>query len=86
LAWIIERLEDLADAVETPIGRVPAPGSLDVSGMDISADVMAELFAVDSDSWLAEADLTAEYFELFGDRLPTELVGQLDSLKSRLQG
>jgi len=86
LVWIIERLEGLADAVETPIGRVPAPGSLDVSGMDISADVMAELFAVDSDSWLAEADLTAEYFELFGDRLPTELVGQLDSLKARLQG
>jgi len=86
LAWIIDRLEGLAEAVETPIGRVPAAGALDVTGMDISDDVLADLFAVDSDSWLAEADLTAEYFQLFGDRLPAELVGQLDSLKARLQG
>ncbi len=85
LAWIIDRLEGLTEAVETPIGRVPAAGSLDVSGMDISDDVLAELFAVDSDSWLAEADLTAEYFQLFGDRLPAALVGQLDALKARLQ-
>jgi len=86
LAWIIDRLEGTADAVETPIGRVPAAGALDVTGMDISDEVMADLFAVDSDSWLAEADLTAEYFELFGDRLPAEMVGQLDALKARLQG
>ena len=86
LAWIIDRLEGTAEAVETPIGRVPAAGALDVTGMDISDEVLAELFAVDADSWLAEADLTAEYFELFGDRLPAELVGQLDSLKARLRG
>ena len=86
LAWIIDRLEGLAEAVETPIGRVPAAGALDVTGMDIADEVMADLFAVDSDSWLAEADLTAEYFQLFGDRLPAEMVGQLDALKARLQG
>ncbi len=86
LAWIIDRLEGTAEGVETPIGRVPAAGALDVTGMDISDDVLAELFAVDAESWLAEADLTAEYFQLFGDRLPAELVGQLDSLKARLQG
>ncbi len=86
LAWIIDRLEGTAEAVETPIGRVPATGALDVTGMDISDEVLAELFAVDAESWLAEADLTAEYFQLFGDRLPAELVAQLDSLKVRLQG
>ena len=85
LAWIIDRLEGLAEAVETPIGRVPAAGALDVSGMDISDEVLAELFAVDAASWLAEADLTGEYFTQFGDRLPSELVGQLDALKARLQ-
>ena len=78
-------MEGLAEAVETPIGRVPAAGALDVSGMDISDEVLAELFAVDAASWLAEADLTGEYFTQFGDRLPSELVGQLDALKARLQ-
>ena len=45
---------------------------------------MAELFHVDPASWLAEADLTAEYFTKFGDKVPAELHAQLDSLKARL--
>ena len=32
LKWVIERIEGQAAAVETPIGHVPAPGSLDIDG------------------------------------------------------
>jgi phosphoenolpyruvate carboxykinase (GTP) len=85
LAWVIDRLEGLAGAVETPIGRLPVAGEVDVTGLDISEEVMAELFHVDAASWLAEADLTAEYFAKFGDRVPAELHAQLDALKARLQ-
>ena len=45
---------------------------------------LAELFAVDTDSWLAEADLTEEYFEKFGDAVPAELYAELDALRARL--
>ena len=37
LKWVIERIEGQAAAVETPIGHVPAPGSLDIDGLDMTA-------------------------------------------------
>jgi phosphoenolpyruvate carboxykinase (GTP) len=84
LAWIVDRLEGLADAVETPIGRVPVEGGIDVTGLDIDPQVMRDLFKVDRESWLAEADLTGEYFTKFGDKVPAELYAQLDAIKTRL--
>ncbi len=84
LAWIVDRLEGLAGAVDTPIGRAPLAGELDVDGLELSDEVLAELFAIDAASWLAEADLTAEYFTKFGDRVPAELYRQLDDLRARL--
>jgi phosphoenolpyruvate carboxykinase (GTP) len=85
LAWIVDRLEGLADAVDTPIGRVPVEGGIDVSGLDVSAETMRQLFTVDPVSWTHEADLTADYFAKFGDRVPAELYAQLDAIRARLQ-
>jgi phosphoenolpyruvate carboxykinase (GTP) len=85
LAWIVDRLEGLAEADETPIGRLPKPGGIDISGLDVTDETLAELFTVDTASWLTEADLTAEYFTKFGDKVPSELFAQLDALKARLQ-
>ena len=84
LAWIIDRLEGNVDALDTPIGRLPMPGDLDVTGLDIADEVLTELFAVDRASWLAEADLTGEYFAQFGDQVPTELLTELDNRRARL--
>ena len=38
LKWCIERIEGKADAVETPIGYVPTPESLDVDGLDMTRE------------------------------------------------
>ncbi|CAB4845966.1 unannotated protein [freshwater metagenome] len=84
LAWIIDRLEGNVDALDTPIGRLPMPGDLDVTGLDIADEVLTELFAVDRASWLAEADLTGEYFAQFGDQVPAALLTELDNLRARL--
>jgi phosphoenolpyruvate carboxykinase (GTP) len=85
LAWIVGRLTGDAQAVDTPIGRLPAPGELDLAGLDLPDDVVAELFAVDADSWLAEADLTQEYYAKFGDHVPDALHAQLADLRTRLR-
>jgi len=85
LAWVVERLEDNAEAVETPIGFMPAEGALDVEGLGLSDEQFKELFAVDPETWLAEADLTEEYFAKFGDRLPPQLTEELNDLRARLQ-
>jgi phosphoenolpyruvate carboxykinase (GTP) len=85
LEWIIKRLDHEVPAADTAIGRVPAEGSLDFTGLDMSAETAEELFAIDPVTWLAEADLTEEYFDKFGDRVPAELRSQLASLRERLQ-
>ncbi len=85
LEWIVNRLSDKAEAVDTPIGRVPAPGALNTVGLDITDAQLAELFAVNADSWLAETDLTQEYYAGFGDRVPAELNEQLQGLRDRLK-
>ena len=74
-----------ADAVETPIGLLPDKESLDLDGIEITDDALDQLFHVDRDSWLAECDLTEEYFAQFGDRVPAALNAELASLRYHLQ-
>ena len=52
LAWIIDRVDGVGAGVETPIGIAPAPGALYLDGLDLTDEQLAELFAVDPDSWL----------------------------------
>ena len=85
LAWIIERVEGRVDGIETPIGIKPASDDLFVEGLNVSDEQLEELFAVDPESWLAECDLTAEYFGLFGDKLPAAMSEELDALRGRLE-
>jgi phosphoenolpyruvate carboxykinase (GTP) len=84
LKWVVERMEGRADAVETPIGHVPAPGSLDIDGLDMSAEDLAAALDVDVEEWQAEIPQITEWFEKFGDRLPAVLWTELDGLKARL--
>ena len=85
LEWIVGRIEGDADAVETPIGLLPASDSLDLDGLEITDAALEQLFDVDTDSWLAECDLTEEYFAQFGDRVPAALKAELSSLRYHLQ-
>lgn len=84
LEWIVRRTEGQAQAVDTPIGRLPVTSDLELDGMTISAEQLDELFAIDPQMWNAEADLTDEYFAIFGDRVPQELHDQLTQLRERL--
>ena len=85
LKWVVERLEGKVDAVETPIGRVPAPGSLDISGLDTTEADIAKALEVNADEWREELPQISEWFEKFGDKLPAVLWTELDALKSRLE-
>jgi phosphoenolpyruvate carboxykinase (GTP) len=84
LKWVIERIEGRAAAIETPVGYVPTPDALDVDGLDVSADDLAEVLRVDTDEWIAEIPQVTEWFTKFGDKLPGVLWAELDALKARL--
>ncbi len=84
LKWIVERIDGQAAAVETSIGHVPAPGSLDVDGLDLTPEALEAALAVDDEEWKAELPQIQEWFEKFGDDLPAVLWTELDGLRARL--
>jgi phosphoenolpyruvate carboxykinase (GTP) len=84
LAWIFRRCEGAAEAVDTPIGRVPAPGSLDLEGLDIEPGALEKLLAVDEEAVRAEMPQVEEHLARFGEDLPGPVRRQLEALKRRL--
>jgi phosphoenolpyruvate carboxykinase (GTP) len=84
LKWVVERLEGTAAAVETPVGHVPTVDSLDVSGLDMSPEQVEQALAVVPEEWRAEIPQITEWFEKFGDKLPSTLWDELAILESRL--
>ncbi len=82
LKWIFERLDASAPADKTPIGYVPAEGTIDLQGLD-NID-MKEIIKTDKNEWLAELELIKTHYKVFGDRLPSELSSQLVELEKRL--
>ena len=85
LKWIVERLEGRGSAVETPIGHVPTPDALDLTGLDLPAADLQAALRVDRAEWEAELPQITAWFEKFGDKLPAVLWSELDALRSRLQ-
>jgi phosphoenolpyruvate carboxykinase (GTP) len=84
LKWIAERIDGTADAVETPIGYVPSPDSLDLEGLDVSRSAVERALAVDVDEWRAELPLIEAWFDKLGDNVPAALRTELDALRARL--
>jgi phosphoenolpyruvate carboxykinase (GTP) len=84
LKWMCERVDGKAGAVETPIGLMPKPEDLDLSGLDIPAEDLKELLRVDVDLWKAELPDIENHFSKFADRLPERLKKQLKDLAKRL--
>jgi len=85
LKWVFERCNGSANAVETPIGRLPRPEDLDTQGLDIASASLAKLLSVDTEGWLAEIPLINQYFEMFGDRMPKGLKDEVARLEQRLK-
>ena len=84
LAWILERVEGNAAAVDSPAGWIPADGTLDLEGSGVTEEQWRQLFEIDPDAWLAEADDAEAFFDGFGDRVPDALRAQLAELRERL--
>jgi len=84
LKWIVDRLEGRAEAIETPIGRLPAPGSLDVTGLGLTKAQLDLLLTVDAEIWKQEAALIPAFYEKFGDHTPAALWAEYEGLVQRL--
>ena len=84
LDWIIRRCRDEAGARETPIGYVPTPGTLDMTGLDLPDEVIEKLLSISVDDWADDLKGTEKFFAGFGDRFPREMWDEYRALNHRL--
>jgi phosphoenolpyruvate carboxykinase (GTP) len=84
LEWVFRRCDGQAEAVDTPIGLVPAEGEINLDGLDVSEAQMTELLTVNTDHLEAELPAQHQHLAKFGDHLPQELHDQLAALEGRL--
>ncbi|XP_068119623.1 phosphoenolpyruvate carboxykinase, cytosolic [GTP]-like [Hyperolius riggenbachi] len=84
LEWMFNRINGEDCAKETPIGYIPAEGSLNLKGLrDIN---MEELFDISKDFWEDEVEDIRKYFDdQVNADLPYEIEGELVSLEERLK-
>ena len=57
IKWVTERCAGTADAIDTPIGFVPTPASLDVAGLNITPEGVQALLKVEGPKWQLELDV-----------------------------
>jgi phosphoenolpyruvate carboxykinase (GTP) len=85
LEWVLDRCNNKVDAVRTPIGYVPKPESLDMTGLRLSGETLKKLFDIDKFEWLQELESQKEFLKTFGDRLPKEIWDEWSAQNKRLQ-
>jgi phosphoenolpyruvate carboxykinase (GTP) len=85
LKWIFERCDGKVHAVDSAIGRLPAPQDLDTRGLDIPQQNIEKLLSVDRQGWLEELPRIREHFAKFGDHLPQGMREEMDNLEKRLK-
>ena len=84
LDWVLRRCTGHAGAVDTPIGNLPHTSDLNLQGLDISAEALKQLLAVERGLWKKEVAEVGKYLEQYGSRLPAEMVAQLKETERRL--
>lgn len=85
LKWVFERCNGSADAIDTPIGKMPTLDGIDFNGLEMNEADKANLLRVDVEGWLQELPSIEEYYDSFGNHLPEELRQQIKALKKRLE-
>lgn len=84
LKWIVERCDGRANALKTPIGNLPKPADIDLTGLEISRGALDALLAIDPAVWTHEVEDISTFFASFGDRLPPALISQVERIRQEV--
>lgn len=85
LEWILDRCNGKVGALQTPIGYIPRPTDLDMTGIDIGRNVLEKLLEVDNKAWAEELKGINKFFKMFKKNLPAELWQEYEALSKRLK-
>jgi len=84
LEWILARSANEVTARDTAIGYMPHQEDINIEGLSLSQDNLADLLHIDIDLWKAEAEAIRGYYKSFGDRMPKAMWDELSNLENRL--
>ena len=84
LEWILDRCNNKVSAAKTPIGYIPRPQDIDMTGLELSSATMEKLFEVAKEDWNAELKDIKKFFQQFKKDLPKELWEEYESLARRI--
>ncbi|HLL54140.1 MAG TPA: phosphoenolpyruvate carboxykinase (GTP) [Myxococcaceae bacterium] len=85
LKWVIDRAQGKVGGQETLFGWVPKAGDLDLSGLNVTPEVVDQATHNDPDEWRRELESQDEFFQSLGTRAPETLLVQRKLLLSRLK-
>ncbi len=85
LKWIVDRCRGRANAYETPLGWVPGPEDIDLTGLEnFTATDLEKVLDIDIEEWRRELILQEELFLKLYSHLPKEMIFQRELLVARL--
>jgi len=85
LEWILNRCNNKVEAVKTPIGYLPRPEDIDLTGLDLDHKTLEKLLEIDKKEWLKELKSIKRFFQKFRKNLPSELWQEYEALLIRLK-
>ena len=80
IEWIINRCKGNVGVNETAIGGLPNAADINIEGLAIDDPTLEALLGVDRDAWSVEMEQIREYLTSYGDRLPAQMVAELDKI------
>jgi phosphoenolpyruvate carboxykinase (GTP) len=84
LEWILKRCNNEVGAIKTAIGHIPKIEDINLEGLNLSKEIIKELFAIDREQWREELRRQGDFLNIFGDTLPPEIWQEYADLEKRL--
>ena len=85
LEWIINNIKGNVESRDTAIGGMPHLDDINTSGLDTDKQTLEALLEVDAEAWLAETEQIREYLQSYGERLPDQMLVELDKVAEALK-
>lgn len=85
LEWLLKRVSGEVSGQQSAIGVLPNAGELNTEGLNMSAEAIATLLAVDKQGWQQEMSDIGEYLSLYGERAPKALFDELEINQRQLR-
>lgn len=85
LDWVLRRIDGEECYQQTPIGRIPTPGAINIEGLGQRVDEK-QLFSIPKKFWQNEVEEIKQYYDnQLPHDLPEEIGKQWQELKSRVE-